>query len=40
MRVGFFVRFMPSRSRALRVPGELVRRSRPTPALPVVPARR
>ena len=40
LRVGFFVRFMPSRSRALRVPGELVRRSRPTPALPVVPARR
>ena len=28
MRVGFFVRFMPSRSRAVRVPGELVRRSR------------
>ena len=28
MRVGFFVRFMPSRSRAVRVPGELVRRAR------------
>ena len=28
MRVGFFLRFMPSRSRAVRVPGELVRRSR------------
>jgi NADH dehydrogenase len=28
MRVGFFLRFMPSRSRALQVPGELVRRSR------------
>ena len=28
MRVGFFLRFMPSRSRALRVPGELARRSR------------
>src|SRR6478735_9407616 len=27
MRVGFFVRFMPSRARAVRVPGELVRRS-------------
>ena len=28
MRVGFFLRFMPSRARAVRVPGELVRRSR------------
>lgn len=28
MRVGFFLRFMPSRSRALRVPAELARRSR------------
>lgn len=28
MRVGFFLRFMPSRSRAVQVPGELVRRSR------------
>ncbi|MDQ0372852.1 NAD(P)/FAD-dependent oxidoreductase [Cellulomonas humilata] len=28
MRVGFFLRFMPSRARALKVPGELVRRSR------------
>jgi NADH dehydrogenase len=32
MRVGFFVRFMPSRSRAARVPGELIRRSRMAPA--------
>ena len=32
MRVGFFLRFMPSRSRALRVPGELARRSRTVPA--------
>lgn len=28
MRVGFFMRFMPSRSRALRVPGALVAGSR------------
>ncbi|WP_421735473.1 NAD(P)/FAD-dependent oxidoreductase [Cellulomonas sp.] len=28
MRVGFFVRFMPTRSRAVRVPGELLRRAR------------
>ena len=31
MRVGFFLRFMPSRARAVRVPGELVRRSRSGP---------
>ncbi|KQR17527.1 NAD(P)/FAD-dependent oxidoreductase [Cellulomonas sp. Leaf334] len=39
MRVGFFLRFMPSRGRAVRVPGELVRRSRSTriPARVVVP---
>lgn len=39
MRVGFFLRFMPSRARALRVPGELVRRSRSArvPAGVVVP---
>lgn len=29
LRVGFFVRFMPSRSRAVRVPGALVRGRRP-----------
>lgn len=40
MRVGFFLRFMPSRARAVRVPGELVRRSRLAPALPAVAARR
>ncbi|WP_456843860.1 NAD(P)/FAD-dependent oxidoreductase [Cellulomonas sp. P5_C6] len=40
MRVGFFLRFMPSRARAVRVPGELVRRSRIAPALPAVAARR
>lgn len=34
MRVGFFVRFMPSRSRALRIPGELVRRSRAAATVP------
>ena len=28
MRIGFFLRFMPSRARAVQVPGELVRRSR------------
>lgn len=38
MRVGFFLRFMPSRSRAVRVPGELVRRSRVRAARPRVPA--
>ena len=39
MRVGFFLRFMPSRARAVRVPGELVRRSRSAqaPARVVVP---
>lgn len=39
MRVGFFLRFMPSRSRALRVPGELVRRSRAAQAPTRVVAR-
>ncbi|WP_315094273.1 FAD-dependent oxidoreductase [uncultured Cellulomonas sp.] len=28
MRVGFFLRFMPTRSRAVQVPGELLRRAR------------
>ncbi|GEL98489.1 NAD(P)/FAD-dependent oxidoreductase [Cellulomonas terrae] len=39
MRVGFFLRFMPSRARALQVPGELVRRSRvaEAPSRVVVP---
>jgi NADH dehydrogenase len=39
MRVGFFLRFMPSRARAVRVPGELLRRARRTrpPAQLAVP---
>jgi NADH dehydrogenase len=36
MRVGFFVRFMPSRSRAARVPGALLR-GRATPAAAATP---
>ncbi|MEZ0446271.1 NAD(P)/FAD-dependent oxidoreductase [Cellulomonas sp. ICMP 17802] len=34
LRIGFFLRFMPSRSRAARVPAELVRRSRAAAAVP------